>query len=99
VLAMGNATVESAALVQGLARFFYAANPADTSYPDHKHVPDFFVKVSTINSAQFRPHKIYFFRFKYKILLLKFDYFFASVCFKFLELLSQMEKFNFRGRK
>lgn len=46
---MGNATVESAALAQGLARFFYAANPADTSFPDHKHVPDLFVKVSTKN--------------------------------------------------
>jgi hypothetical protein len=57
VLAMGNATVESAALAQGLARFFYAANPADTSYPDHKHVPDFFVKVSTTistNSISFK---------------------------------------------
>ncbi|XP_059484903.1 alkylglycerol monooxygenase-like [Neocloeon triangulifer] len=41
---MGNATDVSAALTQGLARFFYAVDPLDTSYPDHKHVPDFFVK-------------------------------------------------------
>jgi len=45
---MGNATDESAALTQGLARFFYAVDPVETSYPDYKQVPDFFVKVSLI---------------------------------------------------
>jgi hypothetical protein len=57
---MGNATVESAALVQGLARFFYAANPADTSFPDHKHVPDYFIKVSAIIFGTFStPEKLF----------------------------------------
>ncbi|XP_065333941.1 alkylglycerol monooxygenase-like [Cloeon dipterum] len=41
---MGNATDASAALTQGLARFFYAIDPLENSFPDHKQVPDIFVK-------------------------------------------------------